>query len=110
MLVCAMVLGVMAAIAQDTPAPILNHTFEENDGGWKALSMAGNKADVNLTHDASGVKAGKGALKFDYELKKGDFSLLILPTPDMVLSKAKSLKFWIKADHATPIGCALQEK
>jgi hypothetical protein len=109
-IVCAFALGLTAAIAQDTPAPILNHTFEENDGGWHGISMAGGKADVNLTHDATGVKSGKGALKFDYELKKGDFSLLLLPTPDMVLSKAKSLKFWIKADHSTPIGLAMQEK
>jgi len=102
-------LGV-AALAQDTPAPILNHTFEQNDGGWQGVSMAGGKVSVNLTHDANGVKSGKGALKFDYELKKGDFSLLLLPTPDMVLGKAKSIKFWIKADHSTPIGIALQEK
>jgi len=100
----------VAALAQDTPAPILNHTFEQNDGGWQGVSMAGGKVSVNLTHDANGVKSGKGALKFDYELKKGDFSLLLLPTPDMVLGKAKSIKFWIKADHSTPIGIALQEK
>src|ERR1051325_9670415 len=36
--------------------------------------------------------------------------ILLLPTPDMVLSKAKSFKFWIRTDHATPVGFTLQEK
>src|SRR2546421_583556 len=46
----------------------------------------------------------------EYELKKGSFCLLLLPTPDMVLSKAQSIQFWVKADHSTPLGFALMEK
>ena len=103
---CALVLGVVGAIAQDTP-PLLNHTFEENDGGWQGI---GGYGAVSVTHDANLVKSGKGALQYSYALKKGEFCLMLLPTPDMLLSKAKSVRFWIKTDHATPIAAVMQEK
>ncbi len=103
---CALVLGV-AAMAQDASAPILSHSFEENDGGWQAL---GGSAMVSLTHDEAAVKSGKGALQYNYAIKKGEFTLLLLPTPDRVLSKAKSLRFWVKSDHAGPLGVVMQEK
>jgi len=103
---CALVFAV-GAVAQDTPAPILNHTFEENDGGWQGF---GGAAIVSVTHDAGLIKAGKGTLQLSYSLKKGEFSLMLLPTPEMSLAKAKSIRFWIKTDHATSLAVVLQEK
>src|SRR5882724_8768578 len=90
-IVCALLLGVVGAVAQDTPAPLVSHTFEESDGGWQAV---GGDGVVSLTHDAALVKNGKGALQYTYSLRKGEFSAMLLPTPDMLLSKAKSLRFW----------------
>ena len=88
--------------------PVLSHTFEENDGGW--IGNPGGSGIVSVTHDAKLVKSGKGALQFAYDVKKGDFGLLMLQTPDGTLAKAKSLRFWIRADHATPVAVSVQEK
>jgi hypothetical protein len=108
--IAAVLLGTgIGAAAQDAPAPILSHGFEQNDGGWQAFPPDGTAA-VSLTHDAASVKSGKGALQFSYALKKGAFCLLLLPTPDMILSPAKSIRFWVKADHSTSLACVLQEK
>ena len=106
-LIGALIVAAVAAFAQDAATPILNHTFEDNDGGWQGV---GPSAVVSLTHEAASVKHGKGALQFAYSLKKGPMNLLLLPTPDMVLTKAKSLRFWVKTDHATPLAFVLQEK
>jgi hypothetical protein len=95
------------AVAQEAAAPILSHTFEENDGGWQGL---GTTATVSLTHDANFVKGGKGALQFAYGVKKGELNMLLLPTPDKVLSTARSIRFWVKTDHASPLAVVLQEK
>ena len=96
-----------AAVAQDTPPPIISHTFEENDGSWQGF---GGEAIVSVTHDSALIKSGKGALQLAYGIKKGEFSLMLLPTPDSTLAKAKSLRFWIKTDHATTMALVLQEK
>lgn len=104
---CVLVLGVVGAVAQDAPAPLLSHSFEETDGGWQSPVGSGV---ISLTHDASSVKSGKGALQFAYSLKKGDFSLMMLSTPDTQWSKAKSVRFWVKADHSTPLAVVLQEQ
>jgi len=97
----------LAAVAQDAPKPIVSHSFEENDGGWKSI---GGSGVVSVTHNAADVKSGKGALQFTFDLKKGEFSILVLPTPDMALARAKSLGFWIKSDHSTPFAVVIQEK
>src|SRR5579872_1467626 len=97
----------LAGAANAQEPPILNHTFEENDGGWHAF---GGTAELSLTHEPAAVKSGKGALQLSYALKKGDFEALALPTPDQVLSKAKSFRFWVKTDHATSLSLVLQEK
>lgn len=104
MIACVLTLG--GAFAQDA-APILKHTFEENDGGWKGL---GPTAVVSITHDADSVKTGKGALQFAYAVKKGEMNIMLLPTPDGVLARAKTIRFWIKATHNSPITFVLQEK
>lgn len=102
-----MALGAAGAFAQDAQAPLLSHSYEESDGGWMGI---GGSGVVSVTHEAANVKNGKGALQFAYALTKGEFCLIVLPTPDKVLSKAKSLRFWVKADHATPLSLVVQEK
>ncbi len=100
-----LLLGLWAAPAQT--APILKHTFEENENGWISGTPTGT---VSLTHDAKNVKAGKGALQFGYGVRKGELNVLTLPIPDGALAKAKALRFWIKTDKASPIGLSLNEK
>lgn len=97
-----------AAYAQTAapPTPLIRHTFEEGMGGWAAM---GGKAKVSLTHEAAHVKEGQSALQFDYSLGKGEFDLLVLPTPNGILAKAKSLRFWVRTDHVAPLGVTLRE-
>lgn len=102
----ALVMVVPTARSQDQQ-PIMRHTFEESDGGWSSLGMGGK---VTITRDVGDPKVGKAALQFDYTLAKGSFDALILPTPDSVLGKAKSLRFWLKANTATTAIVSLTER
>ena len=98
------------ALAQQAPpaaAPLLHHTFETDPGEWTGF---GATAKVSLTHDAAHVKEGKGALQFDYAANKGEINVLLLPTPNGVLTKMKSLHFWLRADYSTVFVVSLQEK
>ncbi|HLK61347.1 MAG TPA: hypothetical protein VKU00_32655 [Chthonomonadaceae bacterium] len=113
----ALVLGLCLAFgqaqAQDTAKPLLQHTFEENAGDWQVIdilnSMSGS-GKLSVTHEAANVKSGKGALQWDYAVEKGQMWGLMLPTPDGALTKMKSLKFWVKSDHAASLVLALSEK
>jgi len=100
-------LGAALVQAQSGTAPLIKHTFEESDGGWTA--PPGSNGKVSITHDAAHVKEGKGALQFDYTLKKGEFGFLVLPTPDGALAKAKSIRFWVQCDSTAPLAVTLQE-
>lgn len=105
----AAVLGMTAAAAgawADT-APLLRHTFEDDTAGWMVFGQGGK---VSVTREAARVKEGKGALQFDYAIGKGQIAALLLPTPDGALAKAKSFRFWIKADQTTPLVVMLQEQ
>jgi hypothetical protein len=93
--------------APPAPAPLIHHTFETDPGPWIGV---GATAKVSLTHDAAHVRQGKGALQFDYAANKGEINVLILPTPDGVLTKMKSLHFWLRADYPTVFAVSLQEK
>ena len=96
--------------AQQTPpapAPLIHHTFETDPAEWTGFGMT---AMVSLTHDAAHVKQGQGALQFDYAATKGELNALVLPTPNSVLTKMKSLHFWIRADYPTVLAVSLQEK
>lgn len=89
------------------PTPLMHHTFETDPAEWTGI---GATAKVSLTHDADHVKAGKGALQFDYAANKGEINVLILPITDGALTKMKSLHFWIRADYPTVLAVSLQEK
>jgi hypothetical protein len=97
----------LPAAAWGAPAPLAHHTFEEGVSGWTAM---GAKSKVTLTRDAAHVKEGKAALQFDYTVAKGEMGLLLLPATEIPLPKAKSFRFWVRADSATTLGVSLQEK
>ncbi len=88
-------------------SPFIQQNFETDESGWISI---GQSAKVSLTHDAADVKDGKSALKFDYKIKKGEFNLLMLPTPDEKLSKMQSISFWIKTNHNASLVMVLNEK
>jgi hypothetical protein len=95
-----------AAGAQERPAAaILRNTFEESEDGWVAMGTSGK---TSITHDPAFVKEGKGALKFDYTINKGEMSIAILPRPTG-FEKAKSFRFAVHTDSATTMAFALQE-
>jgi hypothetical protein len=101
------VLAMAAAGASAETAPLMRHTFEEGVGGWTTLGQSGK---VAVTHEPAHVKEGKAALQFDYRIGPDEQSVLLLPTPDGGLAKLKSLRFWVQADHATPLIAMLQEQ
>ena len=85
---------------------LIKHSFDESVEGWTAF---GDSASISVTNDAANVKSGKGALKFAYKLAKGEIDALALPTPNAMLGKMKSLRFWIKSDHVSPFIVSLAE-
>src|SRR5262249_2825038 len=105
--VSALALATVSVICFGQTAPLIKAGFEENEGGWVTF---GGGAKVSITHDAANVKEGKGALQYSYNIAKGEISALLLPTPDGALTKTKSIKFWIKTDHTSPLMVLLQEK
>jgi len=97
----------LPAAANGGSEPLVHHTFEEGVSGWTAL---GTNCKVALTREAAHIKEGKAALQFDYSVGKGQTSVLLLPTTDGALAKAKSFRFWVRADSTTTLAVMLQEK
>ncbi len=105
-----MILGLLTAalgVATCEKLPILQLNFETDESGWLAM---GQSSKVSLTHEASNVKEGKAALKFDYGVKKNEFNLMVLPTPEEKIGKMQSLSFWVKPTHSTSLILVLSEK
>lgn len=97
--------------AQAGTPPLLETTFEKDAGDWQALSPTGDTtARISITHDASHLKEGKGALQYDYTIKKGVMNALALPVTPGTLTKMKTLHFWVQADHASSLVLVLSEK
>jgi len=93
--------------------PIVSTTFETDAGDWRVVNVANQPTDtakLSITHDAANVKEGKGSLKFDYVIKKGDVNFIMLPTQPPALAKMKSLHFWVKTDHSTSMILFVSEK
>jgi len=99
----ALALAAPAAFAQNQ-APVLRQTFDADTEGWQAFS-----GRLSVTTDPALVKEGKGALKWEYNLAKGEFAFALLPTPNGALAKMKSLRFAVRTDHTTPVVAVLQE-
>ena len=100
-------IGILVCTRVGIAQPLIYNTFEDNDGTWLAM---GPDAAVSRTHDDANVKEGHGALRFDYSVEQGSFGALVLATEAIDLSDLKSIKFWIKSDHAAPFGFVFQEK
>lgn len=103
----AMLGTTVTAHGQAPAPPLIQATFEDGVGGWAGL---GTTAKVAPTNEAASVHGGKGALRFDYAVAKGQLNALLLPTPGGKLAGAKSFDFWVKADHAAPLILMLSEK
>jgi hypothetical protein len=94
----------------DTP-PLLESTFEKDAGDWEVYNPGGAvTGKISITHEAPHVKEGKGALQFDYTIKKGDLSALALRVPLATIANMKSLHFWVQADHATSLLLVVSER
>jgi hypothetical protein len=106
---CVLGLAALAAAgaAQGQSQPFIRHSFEENEGGW---TVFGPGTKVSRTTEAADVKEGKAALKLEYTIEKGTMGAMLLPTPNGELTKARAIRFWVKADYAAPVVISLQEK
>jgi hypothetical protein len=105
--VLSIVSGVAGSMARAQTQPFIKHGFEESENGWQTMGTGGK---VSRTTESVDVKEGKSALAFDYKVEKGSMGVLILPTPGGEMAKARTIRFWIKADYNTPVVVALQEK
>ena len=101
----SMGLTATSAWAQPAPGGPRSLTFEDDQPGFIAF---GGTAKVGISRDADFVKNGNAALRFDYSIDKTGFQAMLLPAVGG-LANMKSLKFWIRTDHTTPIAVALQE-
>lgn len=102
--------GLAAAAQNASPgqaAQLLRHTFEQDEQGWIAL---GPGAQARTTHEAADVRSGSAALQFDYAVAKGQINVLILPLPEGAPAGTRSFRLWAKADAATTLAVALQER
>lgn len=97
------ILGIEANAAK----VILEQTFEDSDGGWMTYGQGG---DLRVTHNAGYVKAGKGALEFEYQIAPKQIAVAIFPLFDVSLGAMKALRFWLKTDSATPVAVLLSER
>ena len=93
--------------------PIVATTFESDAGDWRVVNATNQPTDsakLGVTHDAANVKEGKGSLKFDYTVKKGETNFLLLPLQPPSLVKMQSMHFWVKPDHSTSFLVYVAEK
>jgi hypothetical protein len=98
-------LAASAAMARaQQPSVLVSQTFEAATGGWTA---AGEGSRVRLA--AGEGSRGSGALAFEYQIAAKRNSGMVLPAP-AELGLARSLRFWVKADHSTALGILLAEK
>lgn len=92
----------------ETPAEVLfKFSFENDVQRWQGV---GTKAVVEHTTEEANVHGGKGALKFGYRIQAKEISGAIVPLRDKALAKMKSLRFWLKPDHATVLAVIFEER
>jgi hypothetical protein len=97
-----------AHAALQTQQPFIIQDFEKGDtGSWQIMGTGGK---VTVTTAPTDVKSGKYALQLDYNVAKGEGSFLIHPLQAGDLTKARSIRLWVKADYAAPLAIALQER
>jgi len=97
----------LGALGQATGRVIAADGFEDQVGAWAATDGTGR---VSITHETADVKSGKGALKFEYAVGKGEVTALMrqvdqAPPPDL-----KSIRFWVKSPSRALLAVVLQER
>jgi len=80
-------------------------SFDQSVEGWQSLD-GGNGLSVET--DAAAVKEGKGALKYQYVLKKGVMSIVL--RGELSVAGAKSVSFWARASRSGMFGLGFIEK
>lgn len=93
--------------AQAPTEPLIKHTFAEDVAGWVAI---GPKSKIVVFHDPALGAPTTGAMRHNYEIKKGGFNALYLPISGGSIDAAKSLKFSVRTDQSTLLVVALQEE
>jgi len=86
---------------------LIKQTFDTETEGWMAM---GGTASVKVTHDASAIKSGAGALAYTYSLDGEGFGAAILPVGARKVAEMRGVRFWVKSDHDTAVGVLLSEK
>jgi hypothetical protein len=97
---------ILAPTAQaQAPTAILRHPFDAETHGW--IGMGVNcRAAV-----ASGVSFnGAGALRFDYDIKRGSVGMLTFLPKEGSLAGAAAFRFWVRVDRPTTLSLMVQEK
>ncbi len=100
---CASFVGVSAFAAP----PLIHQDFEASESGWTAFGP--ETAHVHVTHDATTVKNGKGALELDYVASASTPAAAALPVKQS-LQSMQSLGLWLRAESATAAAITLSEK
>ena len=101
-------LALALARAQDEAvAPLYAENFDLGTGDWVGV---GQSASVSPALEAADIKAGSGALRFDYRATSGQTNILIKPLEPGALRGLKSVSFWVRADHSTALLFAVQER
>ncbi|MBI4907076.1 MAG: hypothetical protein HY820_25850 [Acidobacteria bacterium] len=99
----ALVLTAVCVLGQPSK-PILEHSFESGEDGWMAM---GNRAHVHSV--AGGASASsKSSLAFGYFVEPMQMALAVVPIQHS-LAGVRSVRFWLKTDHATPVAVLLSE-
>jgi hypothetical protein len=101
---CALFL--LLTMASFAASPILKQDFEQDEMGWLAI---GGESKIQITHDPSLVKNGKGSLEFRYEASGAKPSIAVLPARRS-LTGMKSLNLWLMSDAETVAAVALIEE
>jgi hypothetical protein len=95
----------LLASAQQNPEILAHEDFETDNIPWSAM---GAGSSIRVTHEPGRAHAGKGALAFTYEIKRGQAAATVMPaTPAM--ARMQRLRFWIKTDHDAPAAVLLSE-
>lgn len=110
----------MARAAQDAPTEPAAKTvtaddFEGSLADWMLLKVeegkgfgADGESKLAITTESGQAKAGKGALRYSYEIAPGTARLLALPRA-LDLSGMKSVHLWVKTSVATALVFGLNE-
>jgi hypothetical protein len=96
-LLIALVLGAVAATAQQSPDVVLHQTFETDTAGWAAF---GQGAAVHVTNHA---------LALTYEVRPKQIAAAFLSV-SAAFARLQQLRFRVKSDHDTALGVILSEK